>query len=59
MQPESRPYWKPRAREKAEAKEMEVKLSLLFTSPAQRAFSPDIFFVLIRWEHRCAVKWQC
>lgn len=39
MQPESLPYWKPKAHEKAKAKEMEVKLSPLFTSPAQRAFS--------------------
>lgn len=56
MQPESRPYWKPRAHEKAEAKEMEVELSLLFTPPAQRAFSPDIFLVLIHCEHEVGAR---
>ena len=35
MQPESVPYWKPKALEKA--KEMEVKLPPMFASPEQKA----------------------
>lgn len=50
------PNWKPKADEKAMAKEVEVKLSPLFTSPVQRAFSLTFSYwyivkvVIVRYE---------